>query len=157
MYQHLFVWVSLLHGAWSIVLISKNKGAKMKHEFDVEVLRGAVVVLTSFFVTALVVGSIGRYFFLIWLIPLIIMVFYPLFIKYDIIDIINRDEDNITSEDIKSKRNITKSRILMIILVIILWSVLTRYVSQIRVIYSLFGIIIIFIFGEYVISHYVKR
>jgi len=129
----------------------------MKHEFDVEVLRGAVVVLTSFFVTALVVGSIGRYFFLIWLIPLIIMVFYPLFIKYDIIDIINRDEDNITSEDIKSKRNITKSRILMIILVIILWSVLTRYVSQIRVIYSLFGIIIIFIFGEYVISHYVKR
>jgi len=129
----------------------------MKHGLQNEILRGAVVVLATFFLTAIIVGNIGKYYFLIWLIPLIVMLVYPVYIKLNIDHILDRNEVGKSSKDFTLKRKTAKFRILLVISVIISWSVIERYVRHIEPFHGLFGVIVCLIIGHYLISYYVKK
>ncbi len=112
------------------------------------------MVLASFFTAALITGSIGKYFFLIWLVPLIVMVAYPIYVKSA--SILNKNVDDIHSENIKIKRKISKWMIALVISVIILWNLLVLYVSYVEFYHAGIGIIISLTIGHYIISRHIK-
>jgi len=127
----------------------------MQNELEEEILRGAVLVLTSFFLAALITGSIGKYFFLVWLVPLIVIVTYPLYVK--LASIRKKNEDRMLSENIKIKRKISNWTIALVISVIFAWNLLVVYVNKVEFYHAGIGIIISIIMGRYIISRYIKR
>ncbi len=99
---------------------------------------------------ALITGSIGKYFFLVWLVPLIVMIAYPIYIKS--VYILNKNVDGINTENIKIKRKRSKWMIVLVISVIIPWNLLVLYVSYVEFYHAGIGIIISLTIGFYIIS-----